>query len=148
MPSFSCLSCPSCLNLIPALKQIGIIIVTYQSERHIGPLLGSLAATIDPGRCGICLLDNASTDATVSVIEHNENAPKFDLHLVRSSQNLGFARANNEAYAALRAETPCETIILLNPDTVVRDGWWQPLVAELENPGVGTAAALLLLPDG
>ena len=48
----------------------------------------------------------------------------------------------------MQAETPCETIVLLNPDTIVHAGWWQPLVAELQDPGVGTAAPLLLLPDG
>lgn len=130
------------------MKPIGIIIVTYQSERHIGPLLGSLAATIDPGQCAIWILDNASSDATVPVIEREGKAFNLPLHLVRSSRNLGFTRANNEAYAALQAETSCETIILLNPDTVVQAGWWQSLVAELENPAVGTAAALLLLPEG
>ena len=128
------------------MKPIGIIIITYQSERHIGPLLGSLAATIDPERCAILIFDNASTDATVPTIEREAKA--LPLHLIRAGSNLGFARANNEAYAALQAETPCETIVLLNPDTVVQAGWWQPLVAELENPGVGTAAPLLLLPDG
>ena len=131
-----------------ALKQIGIIIVTHQSERHIGALLGSLAATVDPGRCAIWIWDNASTDATVAAIEHKKKAINLSPHLVRSSLNLGFARANNEAFAALQAESPCETIILLNPDTIVHAGWWQPLLAELENPAVGTAAALLLLPDG
>ncbi len=130
------------------MKPIGIIIVTYQSERHIGLLLGSLAATIDPAQFAIWILDNASSDATVQVIEREGEALNLPLHLVRSSLNLGFARANNEAYAALRAETSCETVILLNPDTVVHAGWWQPLAAELENPAVGTAAALLLLPDG
>ena len=131
-----------------ALKPIGIIIVTYQSERHIGPLLASLAATVDPERCAIAILDNASTDATVPVIERGGKALGLSLHLIRSARNLGFARANNEAFAALQAESPCETIVLLNPDTVVHAGWWQPLVAELENPAVGTAAPLLLLPDG
>ena len=130
------------------MKQIGIIIVTYQSERHIGPLLRSLAATVDPGQCAIWILDNASPDATVSVIEREAKALKLSLRLVRSSLNLGFTRANNEVFSALQAETPCETIILLNPDTVVHAGWWQPLLAELENPAVGTAASLLLLPGG
>lgn len=130
------------------MKQLGIIIVTYQSERHIGPLLRSLAATVDPGRCAIWILDNASSDATVSVIEHEEKALNLSLCLVRSPLNLGFARANNEAFSALQAETPCETILLLNPDTVVQAGWWELLLAELENPAVGTAAPLLLLPNG
>jgi len=130
------------------LKPIGIIIVTYQSERHIGPLLRSLAATVDPGSCEVWIWDNASSDGTVAAIEREGKALHLPLHLVRSSLNLGFTRANNEAYAALRAETSCETIILLNPDTVVHAGWWQPLLAELENPAVGTAVSLLLLPDG
>jgi GT2 family glycosyltransferase len=130
------------------LKQLGIIIVTYQSERHIGPLLHSLAATIEPGQCAIWILDNASSDATVSIIEREEKVLNLSLRLVRSSLNLGFMRGNNEAFAALQVETPCETIVLLNPDTVVHEGWWQPLVAELEKPSVGTVASLLLLPDG
>jgi len=130
------------------LKRIGIIIVTYQSQRHIGPLLRSLAATLEPGQSAIWILDNASPDATVSVIEREGKALGPSLHVVRSPINLGFTRANNEAYAALQAETPCENIVLLNPDTVVQDGWWQPLVAALEDSAVGTAAALLLLPDG
>jgi GT2 family glycosyltransferase len=148
MPPFSCSSCSSCLNLIFALKPIGIIIVTYQSERHVGPLLRSLAATVDPKRCAIWIFDNGSSDGTVSEIEREAKALNLSLRLVRSPDNLGFTRANNEAYAALQAEIPCETIILLNPDTVVHAGWWQPLVAEFEDIVVGTAAALLLLPDG
>jgi len=130
------------------LKPIGIIIVTYQSERHIGPLLGSLAATVDPAQSEIWIWDNASTDATLAVIEREEKALKLSVHVLRSESNLGFMRGNNAAYAALQAHTPCETIILLNPDTVVHAGWWEPLVAELANPSVGSAASLLLLPDG
>lgn len=130
------------------MKHLGIIIVTYQSERHIGPLLQSLAATTDPGATVVWIFDNASTDATVSVIEHEEKALKLPLRLIRSPHNLGFMRGNNEAFAALQAETPCENIMLLNPDTVVQEGWWAPLQAELGNPAVGTVAPLLLLPDG
>ncbi len=130
------------------MKQIGIIIVTYQSERHIGPLLRSLAATIEPERCAVWILDSASGDATVGVIEHEQKALNLPLRLIKSTVNVGFARGNNEVYAAMQAETPCETIVLLNPDTVVQAGWWQPLVAALEDPVVGTAAPLLLLPNG
>ena len=49
------------------MKQLGIIIVTYRSEGHIGPLLRSLAATLDLGQCAIWIVDNASPDATVVV---------------------------------------------------------------------------------
>ena len=130
------------------MKQLGIIIVTYQSERHIVPLLRSLAAAIDPAQCVIWILDNASTDATVSIIEHEKKGLGLDLHLMREPMNGGFARGNNVAFAALMKETPCENIVLLNPDTVVQADFWQPLVTELKDPSVGTVASLLLLPDG
>ena len=42
----------------------------------------------------------------------------------------------------LQADAPCDLVILLNPDTVVQPGWWEPLLRALENPGVGAAACL------
>ena len=130
------------------MKQLGIIIVTYNNERHVGPLLRSLAATIDPAQVTIFLLDNASADGTVAAIEREQAALKLPLRIERSAENLGFARGNNVAYAKLQAESPCEHIMLLNADTVVHENWWPPLLAALAGPGVGTAAPLLLLPDG
>ncbi len=131
-----------------ALDRIGIIIVTYQSERHIGPLLRSLAATIDRERTTICVFDNASTDGTAAVFESENRELKLPVRFVRSESNLGFARANNQAFELLRKETPCGTIVLLNPDTVVHDNWRQPLMETLDKPGVGTVSPLLLMPDG
>jgi GT2 family glycosyltransferase len=130
------------------LKLIGIIIVTYQSERHIGPLLRSLAATVDAAQCVLYILDNASTDGTLAAIEREQKALGLSLQLIRSAENIGFTRGNNRAYAALQAETPCEIVVLLNPDTVVHPGWCQPLAEALKDPAVGTVAPLLLLPDG
>ncbi|HEV3272003.1 MAG TPA: glycosyltransferase family 2 protein [Candidatus Methylacidiphilales bacterium] len=130
------------------MKPIGIIIVTYQSERHVGPLLRSLAATVEQERCVISIFDNGSSDGTVAEIEREAKALNLVPRLERSPDNLGFTRANNEAYARLQAETPCETIILLNPDTVVHAGWWEALAAALQDTTVGTVMPLLLLPDG
>jgi len=130
------------------LKPIGIIIVTYQSERHVGPLLRSLAATVDPERCAIWILDNASTDATVETIEREATALNLPVRLTHIGPNIGYARAANRAFGEFQSEEPCEIVIMLNPDMVVHEGWWQPLVAALEDPAAGTAASLLLLPDG
>lgn len=130
------------------LNRIGIIIVTYRNEHHIGPLLKSLAATVDPKQTTIWIWDNASPDGTVAAFERERQGLNLSLRLLKSEENLGFMRGNNAAYAALQEEAPCDTIILLNPDTVVHEGWWQPLLAELDKPGVGSATPLLLLPDG
>jgi GT2 family glycosyltransferase len=130
------------------LKKLGIIIVTYQSERHIGPLLRSLEATVDRAETVVVIWDNASSDGTLAAIEEVRPTLSFDLRVLPSRENVGFMRGNNAVYAALQEEMPCEVIALLNPDTVAHEGWWQPLVAALENPQAGTVASLLLLPDG
>lgn len=130
------------------LHRIGIIIVTYQSARHIAPLWRSLAATIDPRRTSLCVFDNASTDETVAILKRENAAYPLPLQLVCHDTNLGFARANNEAFDHLQAHAPNDVLILLNPDTVVQPGWWESLLQALENPGMGTAVSLLLLPDG
>jgi GT2 family glycosyltransferase len=130
------------------MKRLGIIIVTYKSERHVGPLLASLAATIDPAQTEIWILDNASPDGTLAALDRDLALHALPVHLIRSGENLGFVRANNRVFAELREKTPCEVIALLNPDTVAHPGWWQPLVEALKDPAVGTVASLLLLPDG
>jgi GT2 family glycosyltransferase len=130
------------------LKKLGIIIVSYQSERYMAPLLRSLDATVDSANTVVMIWDNASSDATLAVIERERSTLRLDLRVMASKENVGFMRGNNAAYAALQKETPCEDIALLNPDTVAHEGWWQPLVQALANPQVGTVASLLLLPDG
>ena len=114
----------------------------------IGPLLASLASTIDAPETEIWIIDNASTDATIAVLGPANKALGLSVHLLRSEQNLGFTGANNLAYSRMQQETPCETTVLLNPDTRVHEGWWQPLVSALDDPGVGAVTSLLLLPDG
>ena len=131
-----------------SLHRIGIGVVTYQCARHIAPFLRSLAATIDPQRTSICILDNGSTDETVAILKRENEALKLPLRLICGVSDLGYARGNNKVFEHLQAGGFCDVLVLLTPDTVVQPGWWQPLVQALENPSVGVAAPLLLLPDG
>jgi GT2 family glycosyltransferase len=130
------------------LKKLGIILAAHRQRQYVGPLLQSLARTIDPAITVIWAVDSASPDGTADEFEQQANLLGLPLHLIRSDENLGFMRGNNLAYAALKEKTPCEVVALLNIDTVVHPGWWQALAQELEDPAVGTAASLLLLPDG
>lgn len=130
------------------MKKLGIILVAYRQRHYVAPLLQSLAATIDPAQTTILAVDNASPDGTADEFEQQAAALKLPLRLIRSTENLGFMRGNNVGYAALQKETPCEIVALLNIDTQAHPGWWQALEQELRDPAVGTAASLLLLPDG
>ncbi len=62
----------------------------------------------------VIVVDNASTDGSADAIEKEFGSV---VHLVRSSENLGFAAANNRAAEMAKGTY----LLLLNPDTVVLD---------------------------
>ncbi len=85
----------------------------------------------------IILIDNASADGTREAFQSHP-----DLLYIRNEQNVGFARANNQAaeYAA------GEFLVLLNNDTIVQPGWLTHLVASLE-ADVGIVGARMIYPN-
>jgi len=91
--------------------QISVIIVTYNSGLHIGKLLDSITKTSSKLSLEIIVVDNASKDNTVTVVSSHPLRPL----LIRSRQNLGFARAVN---LGIR-QSHGEFVILINPDTLV-----------------------------
>ncbi len=66
------------------------------------------------------------------------------VRVLHSAVNHGFALGNNLAVPAARGET----VVFLNNDTTVREGWLAPLVASLADPEVLGAQSLLLYPTG
>jgi|GEM_PF-91207 len=86
------------------------IVVTYNNERQIEDCLTSVLA--DPASSGgLIVVDNASSDATASVIA--ERFPQVTL--VRSPDNLGFGRACNLA----AKQTAGDYLAFVNPDAVL-----------------------------
>ncbi len=67
------------------------------------------------------------------------------LTVLRNGTNAGFVRSCNRA--ARLSDAPY--LVLLNNDTIVREGWLDALVETAErDPSVGVAGAKLLFPDG
>jgi GT2 family glycosyltransferase len=72
-----------------------------------------------------------------------ENFPQ--VHLVENRENVGFARANNQALQRCTGKY----ILLLNPDTLVESGALQSMVDFLDNHHeVGAVGPKILNPDG
>lgn len=86
---------------------VAIVIVTWNSRGEIRNCLRALGDL--PAEWQVWVVDNASTDGTVALVR--EEFP--GVHLVENAENLGFARANNQAIA----RTDTEYLLLLNPDT-------------------------------
>jgi GT2 family glycosyltransferase len=105
------------------MPRLSIIIVTFNSRAEIDACLRSLTDGIHVDR-EIVVIDNSSTDGTAAHVR--ERWP--GIRLVQLGANLGFARASNIGIQ----QTFGELVLLLNPDTVVRPGAIDRLVAALD----------------
>lgn len=95
----------------PALS---ILIVSYNTRVMTLTCLDSIVRETKQVSYEIIVVDNASKDGSAAAIAAHPARPR----LLALSENIGFARANNVAARAAAGET----ILLLNPDTEVRDG--------------------------
>lgn len=126
--------------------RLAIVILNYNRADLLADCLQSLAA--HPTRCAVdvWVVDNASSDETVPLVQN-----RFPwARLLVSSHNGGFASGNNLAlHQILALPHPPDYTMLLNNDTVVPSGLLDGLVEYLENhPAVGVVGPKVLLPDG
>jgi GT2 family glycosyltransferase len=120
------------------MVKVAVNIVTFNSAGDIVACLESLGTqTFRDFR--VHVLDNASTDGTL------EKLSGFDLDVVRSAVNTGFAQAHNELIRAY----PADYVLVLNPDAILKPEFLDRLVAALESrPDAASATGKLLRFDG
>ena len=102
--------------------------------------LEAIVRCTDPDVYEVVLVDNASTDGTGELLDQLDG----DVTIIRNAENLGFAKACNQAAEAATGSV----VVFLNNDTEVQPGWLEPLVHELVDPEVGAVGARLVYPDG
>lgn len=120
---------------------VAILIVTYNSEQQIDECLRSVLAERRAVRQQVIVVDNNSTDGTVALIR--ERFP--EVQLVLPGANLGFAKGVNLAARHANAEY----VLLLNPDTVVKDHAIDVIVEFARaHPHYGLYGGRTLTPDG
>jgi len=121
--------------------ELSIIIVNYNNLAFIDSCLDSIFNSRETYSKEVIVVDNLSTDGSVSLIK--SKYPQAIL--IENTSNLGFGKANNIGVSRSKAET----IILLNPDTIVSDGQLSKLADFLlKMPNAGLAAPKLINPDG
>ena len=100
------------------MKKVFIIIVTYKGNRWYDKCFGSLRESTVPVQT--IVVDNTPGDEDVEYIK----AQYPEVHLIKTSENLGFGRANNLGmrYALDRG---CDYVFLLN-----QDAWIEPETIE------------------
>jgi N-acetylglucosaminyl-diphospho-decaprenol L-rhamnosyltransferase len=90
-----------------------VVVVTFNSERHIKACLESLSNNRRLG--AVIVVDNKSTDNTLKVVA--EEFP--DVRIVQTGANLGFGSAANRGLATIQDS---KYVCILNPDTVFDPG--------------------------
>lgn len=146
--------------------RLSIIIVSYNVRALLRRCLQSVCASAqlsaDWLTVDVTVVDNASRDNSAQMV-----AAEFPhLNLLASSDNLGFARANNLALRRLgfgsdraaslspaptsRQDGPApDFVLLLNPDTEIVDDALGKMAAFLrDQPGAGACGPRLHYPDG
>ncbi len=98
---------------------VSIIVVSYNTKKYTLECLRSVYEQTQGITYEVIVVDNASSDGSVEAIETEFPA----VYLIKSTENLGFAAANN--LAAQKAKG--DYLLLLNPDTVILDGAIQKL---------------------
>jgi N-acetylglucosaminyl-diphospho-decaprenol L-rhamnosyltransferase len=120
---------------------VTIVVVSYNTRGLTLACLDSIAAETRDNGYFVRVVDNASSDGSADAVR----AHAIGADVIASHVNLGFARANN--LAATRAVG--EFILLLNPDTVVRNGAVDRLVAFARaTPDAGIWGGRTVFPDG
>ncbi len=120
--------------------KLSIIIVSYNTKELLRRCVSSIEKSQDDLEKEVFIVDNASTDGSDKLVEQGYK----DIKILRNKENLGFAKANNQALRQVYGEY----CLLLNSDTEVKPDALSNLVEFAENnPQAGIVGAKLLNPD-
>ena len=110
--------------------QLSVIIVNYNVKHFLAQALQSVFQSKTTFEFEVYVVDNHSVDGSIEMV--SEQFPQ--VHLIASKQNLGFSKGNNLAIKQAKGKY----ILLLNPDTIVKEDTFQKVVDFMEeHPNAG-----------
>ncbi|HEC83939.1 MAG: glycosyltransferase family 2 protein [Candidatus Parabeggiatoa sp. nov. 2] len=123
---------------------ISVIIVSFNTCDLLLECLQTLQTQAGGIRYETIVIDNASQDGSADMVEREFP----DVQLIRSTENLGFAAANNLGFAQARGHY----VVLLNSDAFLKPQALSKALAYMQagpkNPKIGVGGARLVGPDG
>ena len=120
--------------------ELSVVIVAWNAKHYLELCLESLAESPPRRTMEVLVVDNASADDTIEMVED-----KFPwVKLIKSKENLGFSKGNNLAIRQCQGRY----IALVNPDVIVFPGCLDALADFLDqNPKVGDVGPRVYNPD-
>ena len=118
-----------------------ILVVSYDTKGFLNNCLNSIYQYTSGIKFEVILVDNSSTDGSIEMIK--EEFPQ--VKLIENRQNLGFARANNQAIKKSKGKY----LLLFNPDTVFRANSPDKMIKFMDDhPEIGILGCKILNADG
>ncbi|MFZ6015193.1 MAG: glycosyltransferase [Patescibacteria group bacterium] len=126
------------------MKDLHIVVVSWNVREELERCLKSLPAACEGLDWECVVVDNASADDTVKMVER-VFAHEQRIDILANDENMGFAKACNQGAVQHKARY----VLLLNPDTSCPPGSLCELVRKMDlNPLAGIMGPKLLNPDG
>lgn len=119
---------------------VAVLVVTYQSAKHIDGLLDSLRREALAHRIRVVVADNSSTDGTLEAVARHR-----DVRAVPTGGNLGYSAGLN---LAARAAGNAGTLFVLNPDARVAEGCIAALRSRMQSSGAGVVVPRIVDDEG
>lgn len=122
--------------------QVSIIIPLWNKSELTEQCLEAIEKNTKGIDYEIILIDNASTDQTLEVINRFKN--RINIKIIQNKENLGFSKANNQGAEIARGKY----LVLLNNDTIPQPDWLNYMVQAMETDSqIGITGVKLLYPD-
>jgi GT2 family glycosyltransferase len=125
---------------------MSIIIVSWNTRDLLDLCLGCVYACVNQAgerghlQAEVWVIDNGSSDGSAVMVRRRYP----DVHLIHNKENVGFARANNQALRAARGRY----LLLLNSDALVTPSALADLVTVMDaHPEAAVCSPLLLNAD-
>jgi GT2 family glycosyltransferase/glycosyltransferase involved in cell wall biosynthesis len=118
--------------LASATPRASIVIVSHNNVALTKLCLESVLQNTEYPNYEIIVIDNASADGSRQYLRYLAGQ-HANVHVILNADNVGFARANNQAIARASGQY----LVLLNNDTVVPPGWLSCLLRHLGDRSIG-----------
>ena len=119
---------------------MAVIVVSWNTRELLAECLASVVETACGLDVQIVVVDNGSSDGSREMLRAQFPA----VRLIANAENVGFARANNQAIDA----TDAPYVLMLNSDAALCPGALAHLLTCIAAPRAGLVGAQLRYPDG
>lgn len=121
-----------------------IAAINWNGKDFISEMIDSLLPQMEETDTRLLVFDNGSEDGSADLVEEKYSCTGI-VTVYRNGENIGFGRAANK----IICDSHCQTVVLVNTDTLLKPGCLSKLLQVLESrPEVAFAGPRLLWPDG